>query len=283
MPLKKTKSHPLGSGSGWLQRLTPGLVNSQYPYIDTIERFVHPGISWLDLGCGHQLLLDWMVNARQREQRILDKPRLVVGLDLDEASLLKHQTIRHRLVADSAGLPFHDACFDLVTANMVVEHLPDPAGVLGEVHRVLRPQGHFIFHTPNYLAPATFVASLIPKKPKLKLINYLENRHEDDVFPTTYRLNTPGKIERSAAGAGFDVQESQLINSSPSTYNLGPLVVFELLFIRLTRFWPLSKLKSNLVYVLRKKNDSLPRVEVPATPPDQLEAGAQRSPAASAR
>ncbi|UJW36762.1 class I SAM-dependent methyltransferase [Saccharothrix sp. AJ9571] len=42
---------------------------------------------------------------------------------------------------DAAHLDFADGSFDLAAAGFVVQVLDDPAAVLGEVHRVLRPGG----------------------------------------------------------------------------------------------------------------------------------------------
>lgn len=39
--------------------IAPTLRYSQYLYADVLTRYVHPGVDWLDLGCGHQVLPDW--------------------------------------------------------------------------------------------------------------------------------------------------------------------------------------------------------------------------------
>lgn len=47
--------------SVWYQKLlTPGLENSQYAYCEVLSQLVGTDVDWLDLGCGHQLLPDWM-------------------------------------------------------------------------------------------------------------------------------------------------------------------------------------------------------------------------------
>jgi SAM-dependent methyltransferase len=42
---------------------------------------------------------------------------------------------------------FPDATFDVVTAVEVMEHLFDPRRTLGEIHRILKPRGIFLFQT----------------------------------------------------------------------------------------------------------------------------------------
>jgi SAM-dependent methyltransferase len=49
----------------------------------------------------------------------------------------------------SSGIPFPDASFDFVFMIEVLEHVPCPYQTMGEVHRVLRPDGVFIVSVPN--------------------------------------------------------------------------------------------------------------------------------------
>src|SRR4029079_12466389 len=48
-------------------------------------------------------------------------------------------------VADAEELPYPDASFDLVVGHAVLHHVPDVERALGEVLRVLRPGGRFVF------------------------------------------------------------------------------------------------------------------------------------------
>lgn len=50
---------------------------------------------------------------------------------------------------DAGPLPYRDASIDLVTCLDVIEHVFDPAHLVGEIARVLRPGGHAIVATPN--------------------------------------------------------------------------------------------------------------------------------------
>ena len=83
-------------------------------------------------------------------QRSLVKlPNLVIDLDYDYLSLVKHKTIKNLVCGDINHLPFPNNLFDLVTANMVFEHLNNPQQSLNEISRVLKIGGKLIFHTPN--------------------------------------------------------------------------------------------------------------------------------------
>jgi len=47
--------------------------------------------------------------------------------------------------ADANRLPFRNSCFDAVIATLVLCSAADPAGVLQEIRRVLKPGGRYVF------------------------------------------------------------------------------------------------------------------------------------------
>ncbi len=47
------------------------------------------------------------------------------------------------------ALAYPDGFFDVVTLWNVIEHLPDLAGSLNSIHRLLKPDGILVFNTPN--------------------------------------------------------------------------------------------------------------------------------------
>jgi SAM-dependent methyltransferase len=188
-----------------------------------------------------------------REQaEVLGLCRRVFGIDLDWTGLQAHRKILNKTFGNLAELPFATGSVEVVTANMVAEHLDDPASVLGEVHRVLAPGGTFVFHTPNFWGWVTQVASHIPETLKKRLIWFLEGRRAKDVFLTHYRLNTAEEITKIASKTGFVVEELQMISTSAATAMLGPVVLVELLYIRALQQPKRSGRRSNIVAVLRK-------------------------------
>ncbi len=231
-------------------RIVPELRYSQDEFEDALRAAATPAVrSWLDLGCGHRMLSEW--RARE-EDALLGRCPFVVGIDYDLASLARHRSIRHRCRADAGALPFADAAFDLVTANMVVEHLSDPATQFAEIARVLRPGGVFLFHTPNARSYIIRVARLLPDALKRLLARVLENRASADVFPTHYRANTPEAIARAAQQAGLAIGGVRTVLTSPVFSVVPPLALFELLFLRLLTRPGWAHLRPTLICALRR-------------------------------
>lgn len=228
--------------------ITPGLTSSQVCYYQKLKGLV-PGKDWLDLGCGHQVFADWMA---KEQSEVIASSKSICGIDLDWAGLKAHPEISMKVFGDLTAMPFRDGSFDVVSANMVAEHLPEPKKVLGEVHRVLRPGGRFIFHTPNFLVWTIQLASRIPDRVKKRLIRILEARREEDVFPTFYRMNTHGQIRTLAREMRFDVEDITMVSTSAATAMLGPVVWAELLYIRSLEKPNRAEYRSNIVTTLRK-------------------------------
>ena len=238
----------------WCQRLlVPELRPSQYAFAEILNETLARRTSWLDLGCGRRLLPEWMPDTIEKELRGRVARR--VGTDLDLASLRDHAALSARVQASADALPFSPRSFDIVSANMVMEHIEQPGRVLAEIGRVLRPGGVFVFHTPNRRYWAIRIARVVPQRAKALLVRLLEGRAEEDVFPTRYRFNDAGEIARLAADAGFHVERLDAVSSSPVTAMLGPLVLVELCWIRWLRRPGQASSRSNFIGVLRAGAD----------------------------
>ena len=107
---------------------------------------------------------------------MIDKAGFAVGVDLDLPAMLAHKGLSAKVYADLRAIPLCDQTFNVITANMVVEHLDDPEQVFREVFRLLRPNGIFVFHTTNADNPFIRLAAQIPQGLKNNLVYVLENR-----------------------------------------------------------------------------------------------------------
>ncbi|MCS0503946.1 methyltransferase domain-containing protein [Ancylobacter mangrovi] len=81
--------------------------------------------------------------------------RSVVGVDIDPEAVAHAEARYGRPAgprfqfADIGDLPFPDASFDVVVSFETIEHVRDPAHALGELRRVLKPDGVMIISTPD--------------------------------------------------------------------------------------------------------------------------------------
>jgi len=119
------------------------------------ERYMAPRERLLDIGCGDGYFIQ---RSKCTERYGLDKR---TG---DE-------------VGDS--LQFPDSHFDYVVMLAVIEHIDDPAALLKEIHRVLKPGGCFVFTTPKRLA---------------EFIIRLYARNIDEEHETYYDLDSVRKL-----------------------------------------------------------------------------------------
>lgn len=107
-----------------------------------LDGWTAPPGKLLDIGCGY----GWFLRlARERGWE-------VVGIDRSPEAV-RHA--RERLGVDARcgelkGFQFPDRAFTLVTLWNVLEFVPDPVGLLREVHRVLAPGGTLFLRTQNY-------------------------------------------------------------------------------------------------------------------------------------
>ena len=232
------------------RRLAPGLRYSQDEYEAQLYRYVDQGTTWLDLGCGRRLLPAWRAES---ERQLVARAQHVFGIDLDLDSLRDNESVANLCQSSVAALPFASESFTLVTANMVMEHVDDPAAMLSELRRILRPGGHLIFHTPNARAFPTVVTRLMPDAIKQRAAYLLDGRDSKDVFPTYYRANSASDIRALASNAGFEVAELNLVSSTAVFALVPPLAAMELLWIRSLSKPARAEKRSNIIAVLRRR------------------------------
>ena len=164
-------------------------------YLDHVERLdsfrelhaladdwlaIENGQTILDLGCG-------LGRATREAAHRAGLTGKAVGLDISQAllRLAEARSIEDPtpvyVHGDGAALPFPDDAFDSVRAERLLMHVPDPAVVLSEIHRVLRPGGKLVLIEPDWGA--------------------LEIRHADQVACHALRASFSTAIKNPAIGA----------------------------------------------------------------------------------
>lgn len=157
-----------------------GFVFAGSERIELFRRYVGgPGRKVLDLGCRDGALTRAYAEGNE-----------LVGVDadreaLEEAGKLGIET--HWADLD-APLPFPDESFDVVVAGELLEHLRDPARLVDEAKRVLRPGGTLVASVPNAYRVKNRLRFLLGRRP------------EDD--PTHLQMFSPANVR--ALLTGFD-------------------------------------------------------------------------------
>lgn len=105
---------------------------------------VREGDRVLDAGCGEGRFAAELARAGAR----------VVAADVAEEPLrrarARHPELDLRLIDGEGSWELDDACFDVVWAGEVIEHVADTAAWLSEVRRVLRSGGRLLLSTPAH-------------------------------------------------------------------------------------------------------------------------------------
>ncbi|MBA3816680.1 MAG: 3-demethylubiquinone-9 3-O-methyltransferase [Parachlamydiaceae bacterium] len=146
------------------------------------ERFskLNRAITILDVGCGAGFLSNYLAQEKHQVTGIdLSQSSLDVAKKFDSTSSVKY------LHGNAYQLPCDDACFDVVCAMDILEHVEHPANLIQEASRVLKPGGMFFFHTFNrtWLSRMIVIKGvdwLVPNAPK--------DMHVYDLFITPEEL-----------------------------------------------------------------------------------------------
>lgn len=98
-----------------------------------LERYVRPGTSVVDIGCGAQPL----------RRPVLDLGGQYTGVDVVQNA---DQTVE--IIAPITEVPFPENHFDVVLCTEVLEHVPDVPRAIGELARLVKVGGHIVITTP---------------------------------------------------------------------------------------------------------------------------------------
>jgi len=160
----------------------------------------------LDVGCGGGLLAEGMARRGAR----------VTGIDLAPAALQVARLhaleagigVDYREVAVEALAAAEPGAFDLVTCLEMLEHVPDPAGVLQAMARLVRPGGDVVCSTINRNGKA-FALAIVGAEYVLRLLPRGTHQYA--------RLIRPSELARWARAAGLELMDLAGLEYNPAT------------------------------------------------------------------
>jgi methionine biosynthesis protein MetW len=117
------------------------LHQAEPPDLRIVDGAIPEGKRILSIGCGEGGDVKFLVEKNE-----------VYGVDLMSAAVEAAQRNGIKAITGNveAGLPYGDREFDVVVCKDILEHVFYPEKVMGEVSRILKPDGYAIVNVPNH-------------------------------------------------------------------------------------------------------------------------------------
>ena len=145
------------SSQAYLDRLNKHDELVFAPYVNLCKRYLPPGSSILDAGCGAGVSSSHLAKAGFR----------VIGIDVSALFVAegmrkyKEQEGLSFKVSDVAKMPFSSQSFDAVCSYDLLEHVINVKAVLTEMSRVVKKGGLLIILASNHLNPVEHLKEVI--------------------------------------------------------------------------------------------------------------------------
>ena len=173
-----------------------------------VEARVRPDSAVLDIGCGR---------TAPNLRKLIGKAKTLYGIDvIDFTTEHPEMALFKNDVGAMTDIP--DESIDIAYSRAVMEHIDNPDEAFAELARVLKPGGVYIFVTPSVYDYGSIIARIVPNRFHGKIVNAVEGRAEEDVFPTVYACNSLGLLRKQVARAGLRIETGRYIGQYPSYF-----------------------------------------------------------------
>ena len=205
----------------------------------------------LDFGAGRGAWFEDDPAEYRRNLRLLKgKVRSVIGCDVDAAVSTNRSVDTALIIHPGQVIDVPPGSVDIVILDYVLEHIDDPSWLQREILRILKPGGWVCGRTPSRWSYVALVARLTPNMHHARVLAAAQPmRKVRDVFPTRYRLNTPGAINKVFPPSLFE-NYTYYYSGEPSYHFNNALMLRTL---RLLSWLLPASLHSNLFVFLRRK------------------------------
>lgn len=227
-------------------RLACGYHTPDDVYEALVAGLVAPGMAWLDVGCGRDLF----ASNRALAEALSRRCARLVGVDPDP-TLAENPWVHEKA---ACGIDRYDGegAFDLVTLRMVAEHIGAPeAAVLG-IERALRPGGLAVVYTVFAGSPIPVLTRFVPMRVRHVVKSWLWGTQPKDTFPTCFRMNTRGVLQRLFAGVGMHEAAFLRLDDCRTFARFRGVLELELRAMRLCRWLGVPYPEHCLLGVYRK-------------------------------
>jgi 2-polyprenyl-3-methyl-5-hydroxy-6-metoxy-1,4-benzoquinol methylase len=205
----------------------------------------------LDVGSGNGLL----------GERLFKLGHQVVGLDINRQAAQKSWV---KVCDISQSWPVDSSGFDVVVCTDTAEHVYDPAHILAETKRVLKPSGNLIFGVPNHFDLRQRLRMLFGKG----IVHWDNIKNKQNAWQYAHiRFFSLADVRRMLIEQGWEIVKAQ--------YNfMGAGIVparFTPKFLRmfLLKFWP-GLFSGKFIFLLRPKGNNTvgkpAQIFIPNTP-----------------
>ena len=172
-------------------------VHARGESLDVLLQLTEPQPDWQ--------MLDVATGAGHTAIAFAPHVATAIASDLTDAMLRKaHELASQREItnietrhADAEDLPFADSTFDLVTCRLAFHHFPQPATVLAEFARVLKPTGILGF-TDNITVDDAEAADYYNEFERLR-------------DPSHHRVHALSQLQALLGDAGFRIRQSRVL------------------------------------------------------------------------
>jgi len=170
------------------------------------ERVPLAGLRVLDVGCGGGLLAESLAREGAQVTAIDLAPAMIEVARLHAAAA--GLTIDYRMAGAQELTRASPALFDVVTCMEMLEHVPEPAAMLGTLAQLLKPGGALFVSTLNRNL-RSFLLAIVGAEYLMNLIPRGTHEYE--------RLIRPAELARWARAAGLELQGLAGIELNPFT------------------------------------------------------------------
>jgi 2-polyprenyl-6-hydroxyphenyl methylase/3-demethylubiquinone-9 3-methyltransferase len=164
------------------------------------------GAHAIDVGCGGGILAESLADMGARVTGIDVAPRV-----LATARLHLHESghdIEYREVTVESMAEEAAGGFDVLTCMEMLEHVPDPASVIGATARLLKPGGQAFYSTLNR-TPMAFALGIVGAEHVLRLLPRGTHRYD--------RFIRPSELSAWLRRAGLEVRDITGLHYNPLT------------------------------------------------------------------